>query len=904
MNGSKLIEKKISLIKKIKPFNDNSQNINTKNNYTRIKSKKSRNNKRIKFLKINISQDKKFRTDINDNNDNNKKNDTILFRTSDTQKEYNTEGITILSETEKYCSVSYDKIKTPKKIKFELNPLIPLHQSKKSAGSLTQLMTQKYSYCNLFPKKISSLEIKGNTEIIATTKVRKISNLSENALNDKKNTNVNYVLNLNVENNIQNLVYQIDLMRMKNENKLIKNIQLDSIEEVLEDENDLKTKSKNNTDRNKGIFCDNNFISGMKYNSSFSNEKEMKNNNNMAINTTGISTIFGTGKYTNNIFDIPSDEENNINYIENNDIENEKENQNKTITDYEHDTDCYILNPIKPNENDNSVSFMNVSDINKLFFSPSKKGINDIDYNNLVINNKKYNNTSILNKKNNSFDELVIKIPHINNNFKQKNINNNVLNNTSDNINYTNKTYVKKTIKKTSTFKPKILKNLISPKNLNKPRSLNYKIKEIKLSLKKNIKKFVNDNQIIKKINKNIFEFDTKTLKSLTLLKNKIYIKTFKPPLIKTKPLSLHVNSNSNIEEIDQIRKNNTKENISFLNIKNYNNDNDNFFFSTQNSDNIIKKEEEINQFNLSGKNNENIHSRNRSRNKIDQNNSLFHKKSSLLNLSNGYNTYEINKGNSNGFKDQKNKFDLLNNIYIKNDKKNQKDNNYLSFASNNLEEKKFYISVESYEEFIKNIINQTKNLMDELLLDNNSKLLINIQNKNNDLELDNLILSLEKQIKKLKNNYLCVLIQKHYSQTRAEKINVIKNANIQNKREIFYNFCQNMLNKIKENKMLNDINKKTYINKILQILKNYKTINKFDIKYTKKIYKEENKITPEILDERFNEVNNIKEPDRSILKALKDQNIINNKIVITTTVIIPILYGINYLMYFYNNYK
>jgi hypothetical protein len=262
-------------------------------------------------------------------------------------------------------------------------------------------MTQKYSYCNLFPKKISSLEIKGNTEIIATTKVRKISNISENALNDKKNTNINSVLNLSIENNIQNLVYQIELMRMKNENKLIKNIQLDSIEEVLEDENDLKTKSKNNTDRNKGIFCDNNFISGMKYNSSFSNEKEMKsnNNNNMAINTTGISTKFGTGKYTNNIFDIPSDEENNINYIENNDMENEKENQNKTITDYEHDTDCYILNPIKPNENDNSVSFMNVSDINKLFFSPSKKGINDIDYNNLVINNKKYNNTSILNKK-------------------------------------------------------------------------------------------------------------------------------------------------------------------------------------------------------------------------------------------------------------------------------------------------------------------------------------------------------------------------------------------------------------------------------------------------------------------------------------------------------------------------
>jgi hypothetical protein len=444
-----MIEKKISLIKKIKPFKDYEPNINSKNVYKEIKPNKSRNYKRIKFSKLNIIQDKKFRTDINENA--NKKDNKSIFKTTDNQKEYNKDEITISSE--KYCSLSCDKINTPKKIKFELNPLKPLHQNKKSAGNLTQLMNQKYSYYNLLPKKISSLEIKGNTEIIATTKVRRITNASDIALRNKNNTNVNSVLNLNIENNIQNLIYQIELMRMKKENKLIKNIQLDSIEEVLEDENDLKTKSRNNTDRIKGIYSDN-FISGMKYNSSFSNEKEMKNNN-MAINTTGMSTKFGTGKYTNNIFDIASDEENNINYIENNDLENERENQNKTITDIEHDTDYNILNPIKPNENDNSVSFMNVSDINKLFFSPSKKGINDIDYNNLVINNKKYNNTSILNKINNSFDEFVIKIPHINNNFKPKNTN--FLNNTSDNLNYKDKAYVKKTIKKScTTFKPHI----------------------------------------------------------------------------------------------------------------------------------------------------------------------------------------------------------------------------------------------------------------------------------------------------------------------------------------------------------------------------------------------------------------------------------------------------------------
>ena len=309
-------------------------------------------------------------------------------------------------------------------------------------------------------------------------------------------------------------------------------------------------------------------------------------------------------------------------------------------------------------------------------------------------------------------------------------------------------------------------------------------------------------------------------------------------------------------------------------------------------------------------KNNENIHSRNRSRNKIDQNNSLFHKKSSLLNLSNGYNSYEINKGNSSQSKDKENKinkFNIINNIHISSDKQNQKDNNYLTFASNNLEEKKFYISIESYEEFIKKIINQTQNLMNELLSDNNSKLIINNQNNNDDSELDKLLLDLEKQIKTLKYNYLCVLIQKHFSKTREEKLKVIRNFNIQNKREVFYDFCQNMFNKIKENIILNNINKKKYISKILQILKNYKTINKFDIKYTKKIYKAENKITQEILDARFKVINNInskKETEKSILKTLKDKNIINKKVVVTTTVIIPILYGLNYLLYFYNNYK
>ena len=419
MNDEYELESEISLSEKIKLFNGYEECINSKNDYKIMLPNKSRNTK--KLLTINISQDKKNKTDINDNKS--KKNNKFIFRTSDSQSEYNSinilnDEITILSE--KFISLSCDKIK--KSQKPEIKPLKTNHHKiQKSACNLNQYYNiskkniKKCSYYNLSQKKISSLEMKGNTEIFATTKVRKISNSSENEVIDKSSTNIKSVLDLNIENNIQNLINLIESMTMKNENKFIKNYQLDSIEEeVFEEDNEDRTKSKNNTDRINEINSDrinyDNLISGKKYNSNFSNEKEIKNNT--IINSINLSTKFCTGKCAGNIFDIPSDEENNINYIENNNMENEKENINRTITDIEHDSDYNILNPIKPNENDNSVSFMNVSDINKLFYSPSKKGINNIDYNNLVINNIRYNNTSVLNKNNNSFDELIIKIPH------------------------------------------------------------------------------------------------------------------------------------------------------------------------------------------------------------------------------------------------------------------------------------------------------------------------------------------------------------------------------------------------------------------------------------------------------------------------------------------------------------
>ena len=961
------IENKHSLFDKINEFNDsinNDENNGSNNNYLTIKTNKSRNIK--KGPKNNKENSKKNKTNIHEKT--NKKNNIFIFRTTEEKSKSNlsnilNEEITII--TNKYISVSCDKIKRRKNL---LKELIPIKNDKKHKKSydFTQIINikdkiDKKQLYNLSRKEIPNTEINGNTEITTTIHVRKISNSSENLINNefnskKNDTNINHILNLHVENNIMNLIEQIEDLQIKDyENKkliernnysqyqqesILKKIQLDSIEEVFEEENDSKTKSKNNTDRNNEIYNSNgiNYEDYNKYSKNFSNEKERKSYN--TIDNTGFSTKFGTGKNNNNIFDISSDEEDNndknivINYIENNNIENE--NEYKTNTDCEHDTENnFFLNPIKPNENENSISFMNASDINKLFCSPSKKGINNIyDNNNLTINNINYNNNNLtkqieklnnsaLNKRTDSFDEFIINIPHISNNFKQKDKNNNYYNNNK------NTTYKKKKVTKSFKNNSNNIKNLIIPNNLNNSPNSNNKIKEIKLSLnkKKCIKIFSEDNQKIQKLNKNIFRLDENEINTLNAIKNIKYIKTFEIPKVNIKPLSISLFMD--LDKIENKSNNNVKENISYSNKKNYSSDssikNDvgnistvmTTFekypntFSPNSHTNKKVGDFQINHFNLiENKNMNNNHNKNRSRNKIDQNNSLFYKKSSLLNLSGGYISYEVNQGNSKEKNDVNEKINssiLLNNIHIKNEKGNNKFDNYLSFANNSIDEIKSFISIQSYEELIQNIFSQTQELKNKLLLSPNSNLIMNISNEKNKSEIENILLEFQKNIKTLKYNYLCVLIEKHYATTRNEKINIIKNANMQIKRNNFYSFCQNMFNKLKEKLSFeNDDSKKKYLNKILEILNNYKTISKFDIKYTKKIYKEENKISHEILDKRFNLINNensIKEEkSNSIFQILKSNNISSKKIVVTTSVIIPILYGINYLMYFYNN--
>ena len=857
MKNDNEIENKYSFLDKSKIFNIFKSN-------KLSKSRNTKNNSKNIYKKNKTSLD----------NDYNQRNNKFIFRTADNKNEHDTkkklnEEIAIISK--KYLSLSYEKINKTKTL--QLTPLKTNKQNNKSASDFKEQLninlqkeSKYFSNNNLFPKKLPFFEKSGNMEIIKNSEIIKIPN----------------------------------------EDIFMKNSQLNSIvEEINEEENDIKSKLKNNTVK---VFCDDE-EEGKKYNSNFSYDKDI--NYNIAINSTGRSTKFSTGKLTNNIFDIPSDDDNNIIYIEKNNIENEKEIENKTFTDIEHDSENTFLNSIKLNENDNSISFMN--DIN-LCLSPLKKGLNNIDYNNLVINKIKYYNNSALNKKNNnSLDEIVIKNPGINNNFEQRNIFNLNLNNVNNNDKNKSNTYIKKKIIKPDKFMTYSFNNsLIIPKNLSNQKKNSNKIKEKKIFLKKE-KIFLNDNQKINKVNKDCFIFNNFNIKSIIFIKEKKYTKIMIVPITNVK--SIQIDNNISIKEIEQIRKNSSKLDLSNLNNKNLSDDKDNLYSSTvittlasntQDSENKIKNiNNEINHLNLFAKNkNNNIHSRNKNknRNKIERKNFSSNEKFSQINLSNRYNSNEINK-NINEIENNSNQIDILNNI--------KKNDINLNYENQHLEENIFYISIKSYEEFIQDFINQTQNILNELLKDN-SQFKMNLQNEIKDVDLDNLLLDLEKHIKLLKYNYLHVLVKKHYTKEKKDKINTIKSSNIIKKRKNFSAFYQKMICEIKQKTKLDNIEyTKKYINKIIEILNLNKTISSFEIKYSKKIYNEETKFSPEILYFRFDKIkdeNNIKEKNGSILKILKDNGIIDKKIIISTTIIIIILYGMNYLSSFYNsndnNYK
>ena len=905
-------ENKESQIKNlIETFDNlNEENEDSNKKYKIIFQNKTKNDE----IGLNIKKINKL--NINKNMEENNNNIFIIKSNEDIQAMayskniMNTEikKINILYKNKK--SSSYDKY-SPKKIKNlkknstlrrissqNLNQLINLN-------NYNDINTQKKKMENNSSVKLSSLELNGNTQIIASTQVRKLSNSSFNfgfinkEESPKYNTNINSVLNLNIGNNIDSLISKINLLEIKNasnesneeeENYYNNNIynqyqpeiivrtnQLDSIEEeAYEEEYEYKTKTKSDSN------IKNENINKHKINYLNSYEKEIKNNNMASI-----STKFGTGK-NNNIFDISSDED-------------EECDKNYKIIDINNDEsdNNFIIKPIKLNENDYSVSFINESNDNKLFFSPNKTRLNKIDNNNykdnIYINKNiwkqnKINNSAFHKRVNSYDDELIINIPRINNNF-QPIIDNN------KSYDFNNKTYIKKTISRNPKSKLYNLKSLIIPQNLNKFYPPN-NIKEIKLKLNKCIKIFNKDNNKIKKLKlKN--NKDNNDINSLINLEKKKYIKLFENKVPYIKKISLDVNFDFN--EIESKKIKNKKLNSSY-GLKN-NCDNEAIAITnllkknSSNKNNELNKDINTDQFNL----NENMNiNKNRSRNKINKNNSLLYINNSL-NLSN--NTNEIEEIDKNT-----KKLNMLNNIQINDKSQDSKSNNqFLSFMNNTFDENKLYISTKSYEEFIQYIIKQTQDMNNELLKEPNINYNISkISNENFD-SLNNLLSEFDKNVRLLKYSHLSLLIQKHFLKTKIEKINLIKKANIIDKREFLYKNYLNMINNLKEKLKFAKIDeKKKYINIILQILNQHKIISKFEIKYTKKIFIENKKISAEYLDFIFkqkNEENNkIKEEGKeSFIKNIKNDNS-GKKIAISTTVIIPILYGISYLLYYYNN--
>ena len=917
----------------------------------------------------------------------------------------------------------------------------------------------KINYSN---NKVIPYDENENTKIITKVHVRKLSISSDNSIinnnlqNKNKNKDINYsgtridyVLNLKINNNNEKMINEIKFLSEKyiykngekkkelkdhinkntNNNIAYNNNQyqhlnflncvcLDSIEELYEEENDSKTRSKINSHKTnktnselnslllseKKINQANSWNNANKYNKISNSNTYISNiKNNLVNNTTCLSSKYNLGK--NNIFDISSDEEeldvqktNNINqdinYIDNDN--NKGFNFDEDKNNY-HNLDSNILirpldNCINYSEFENTNSFMNDSDINKLFSSPNKKIISFID-NTTSMNN---NNNMVYTKKiNNSAINKTIN-RHILNDENDFNFNNNSINNIFlidkkevNNKQYYNKTYIKKSISKDKFSNSKLdLKNLISPENLNKYYSSSF-INTIHINNnKKNIKIFYNNNITCKRLLKNnIYELsDNDSIKNINTIKNKKYIKYFIVQNLYVNKIKLepdidcieeienkriYINSNSKILNSDVLFKSMSKENTykngkdEYIDntlsttVEKKNNTINNYYNSFSNKNNIednILKELIINDSKNKNKSNKIYKNKNSNSNKdinkkvlnlkfreiphvnpfkLDDNvhnNTInyINKKGQNIKKNNNVNTpetkinkYELKKKshNSSDYKNNEQNIsfssleedELLINIQKTsiNNKSNNNDflkNTSIKDNSKKNNNKKLYISIKSYEDLIQELISHTDNLKNNIDNKNYNNLNIiksfifkdNIMENNNIEEINNYLLTFEQNVQLLKNQYLCLLVKKHFLKNKFEKIKLIKDINIKNKRELFKNSYSNLIKNIQERlKYDNNDIKIFYFNKIINILERYKNITKYDIKYTKKIYVEENELSPYNLDIKTDSKNQTK--INNIFGGLFVNDSKIKKIITSTTIILPILYGINYLMSLYN---
>ena len=940
-----------------------------------------KNEKSIKNIKANnLLGSKHIDIDINTNINEEKNNSNFIFiKANDDDKDNDLLNYSYLSISKqsqnRFKSLSFDK-------RSNLNKNISFEKTKtpkKSIKGIFNIYKLINNDKNDSNDEIIPYDDNENTKIITTAKVRKLSVSSENSIKEnicKLNTNkidednknkdysptrIDFVLNLKINNNIEKVynemklisekyIYknesnnkEIKVLSTKNNNSLENNnqyqhnnflnnkVSLDSIEELCEEENNSKTKSKNKTSselnsyfvtekNNSANSCIN--INKNKINSPNSNNSNV---NNIIYNTTCQSYKYNINK--NNIFDISSDESENRNNYDNNKIINYIENSIEEQNNYDNNTNIF-LRPldtfINYNEYENTNSFMNESDINKLFYSPNKKFLSFIDNNSIINNNNciEYNNKINNSAVHSRFNKYIL---NEENAYNYINNSHNIIFSKDNNREYYNKTYIKKSISKDVFSKPKInnLKKLISPENLNKYYSTSFnkniksnnnnKVKSNIETINISIKTFIKDKLISKKIqniefneridiinniknngcikyfNKNT-SFIKKSLNDLNLLsitnidKKRIY-------LISENNENSRLKTNKKDEYIDNTlsttadKKNNNNLGVRSNESKEKNkNSNKKFIIRTNRYkiDNLKTKKigniPRINKFYLDD---------NKLRNMSDKNNLLLFNKSPSLN----------NSGNNSSFDKKVNK-KLVNSF----------DKNSISIEDNiknniNNKKHKLYISVESYEELIKDLLIKTNNIKNKLLSDlkdsiYDCNLICNESNKIHIKEMNNNILAFEEKLKFLKNNYLCLLIKKHFLKSKSDKEKIIKEINIINKRDIFNKEYIKITDEIIENLEYNKNIKILYLDKIIKILENYKDITKYEIKYTKKKYKENNKISPDNLD--FKIKDEIQENNK-LFGGLLNKDLNTKKIIISTTVILPFLYGINYLMSLYN---
>ena len=1074
---------------------ENINNINAKYNIAFDTLNNSEKNEQILETQENTVKDKNKLENININNYENafnriEKNENnnifIINKNDEIENNYNSDNLSCISlikimegrknnnkKKSNFHSSSFDS--RNKNIKLE-EIKIPSKLNKSMC-----IKNNKENFQNISNNNVMLYEETENTRIITTAKVRKCSFSSNKSIKDDTNkekienkinpkTRVDLVSNLRITNNISQAANEIISLSQKyiykfgdkkkeikdylntNNNKVKENnnkyqhqnifnrVCLDSIEELYEEENDSKTKSKINKTNSEL----NSLLSNEKNNNanSYQNMNKYKINisynnsnikNNFINNTPCISSKYNLGK-KNNIFDISSDEEDEKDKIRNNDININCNNNiasisiNNKINNFEEeqnefDSNIFIkpLDPLNFNEYENSMSFMNESDINKLFSSPNKKGISffehnssNLNNNNIAFYNKNLNNSALNNRINNRFimnDENDSNYMNIFNKDKKD----------IYNIKNFNKTYIKKIIGKELFIKPKInnLKNLISPENLNRYyssfcHSNNYTLESNGIEIKKtSIKIFKNDNnskskQLFKdlKLKENIIHIDiiknkkyTKIFKNQNSCVNKINIdidlNLFSINQIENKRRAFNKNSNlktpndrnlnNNKNEIsyndnkkdetndmtlftNDERKNNFSNNLIYNSFKNQSEDYISKIFITNDfsnskistnrytNDSLKKRREKgitttpfiLDENDIIISDNKNSshkkvinlkrkHKRNRSRNLINRNNILFFNSVKIYNNNSSFdndNKKYICKMNNNmslnSFKDDNDKSNPdkniektndaddylyhINRIEINNKVNNQnnvkeKENKTILIDKNDnniiLENKKLFISQNSYEELIQDYISKTKDIKDKLInIRNKDKRYNNLINEDKILvdktqkDIDNKISSFENELKLLKNYYLCLLVKKHFIKNKSEKIKLIKDMNIKEKRDIFKISYLNIINFIQEKFKYDNDKLEIYINKIINIIEKYKNISKYDIKYTKKIYKEENELSPYTLD--IKEYTNIK--DKNIFQKLLKDDLNAKKIIISTSIILPILCGINFFMSFYSN--